>query len=163
MKRARDQFRNAFSLVEVVLALGVISFAIVAILGVFPLGLSTGHSAQDETRAPQIAQMILSSLSAQASTQFNNVLIPLPASQTLAVDLTSSASPTTPSLYADNNGQLLTSATYAAYAVTIITDNAPVGFDTGYANKVTVVVAWPANAAAANQTKRDYTRIISKY
>jgi uncharacterized protein (TIGR02598 family) len=163
MKRAQDQFRSAFSLVEVVLALGVISFAILAILGVFPVGLSTGHSAQDETRAPQIAQMILSSLAGQASTQFNNVFIPLPSNQTLAVDLTSSASPGTPNLYADNNGQLVTTAANATYAVTIITDNAPTGFDTGYANKVTVVVAWPANAPAANQTKRDYTRIISKY
>src|SRR3954467_13083751 len=105
MKGARHHFWNAFSLVEVVLALGVISFAIVAILGVFPVGLSTGHSAQDETRAPQIAQMILSSLTAQASTQFNNVLVALPNNQTVAVDLTSSASPTTPNLYADNNGQ----------------------------------------------------------
>src|SRR5437588_10791841 len=98
--RPSDVRRRAFSLVEVVLALGVISFAIVAILGIFPIGLSTGHSAQDETRAPQIAQMILSSLTAQASTQFNNVLVPLPSSQTLAVDLSSSATPTTPSLYA---------------------------------------------------------------
>jgi uncharacterized protein (TIGR02598 family) len=163
MKRTHGQLRNGFSLVEVVLALGVISFAIVAILGVFPVGLSTGHSAQDETRAPQIAQMILSSLAAQAPTQFNNVLVPLPNNQTLAVDLTSSGSPTTPSLYADNNGQLMTNATNATYAITIITDNAPAGFDSGYANKVTVVVAWPANAAAANQTKRDYTRIVSKY
>lgn len=163
MKWARHKFQNAFSLVEVVLALGVISFAIVAILGVFPIGLTTGHSAQDETRAPQIAQMILSSIASQASTQFNNVQIPLPGNQTVSVDLTSSASPTTPSLYADNNGQLANAASNATYAVTIITDNAPAGFDTGYANKVTVVVAWPANAAPANQTKRDYTRIISKY
>lgn len=161
--QSRNLLRRGFSLVEVVLALGVISFAIVAILGVFPIGLSTSHSAQDETRAPQIAQMILSSLTAQASTQFNNVLVPLPNSQTLAVDLTASASPATPNLYADNNGQLTTVAANATYAVTIITDNAPVGFDTGFANKVTVVVAWPANAAAANQTKRDYIRIISKY
>jgi uncharacterized protein (TIGR02598 family) len=163
MNWARDKFRNAFSLVEVVLALGVISFAIVAILGVFPVGLNTGHSAQDETRAPQIAQMILSSIASQASTQFNNVQVPLPGNQTLSVDLTSSASPTTPGLYADNNGQLATAATNATYAVTIITDNAPAGFDTGYANKVTVVIAWPANAAGANQTKRDYMRIVSKY
>jgi uncharacterized protein (TIGR02598 family) len=163
MNRRRRSSGVAFSLVEVVLALGVISFAILAILGVFPVGLSTGHSAQDETRAPQIAQMILSSLTAQASTQFNNVLMPLPNIQTVAVDLSSSASPTTPNLYADNNGQLITTATNATYAVTIITDNTPAGFDTGYANKVTVVVGWPANAVAVNQTRRSYTRIVSKY
>jgi len=40
-----------FSLVEVVLALGVVAFAIVAILGIVPTGLSSSHGAQDETRA----------------------------------------------------------------------------------------------------------------
>jgi type II secretory pathway pseudopilin PulG len=179
MKRGRNSFENAFSLVEVVLALGVISFAVVAILGVFPVGLSTGHSAQDETRAPQIAQMILSSLSSQVlkrdatgqplldgsgQTQLNDAAkIQCQSNQTVPVDLGTSATPTTPNLYADNNGQLMTVTTNATYSVTVITDNTPVGFDSGYANKVTVVVAWPANAAAANQTKRDYMRIVSKY
>ena len=40
---------HAFSLVEVVLALGVVSFAIVAILGVVPLGLQTGHDAANQS------------------------------------------------------------------------------------------------------------------
>jgi Tfp pilus assembly protein PilV len=179
MKHARNQFCNAFSLVEVVLALGIISFAIVAILGVFPVGLNTGHSAQDETRAPQIAQMILASLSSQVvkrnatgqpvldgsgQTQLNDAAkIQCQANQTVPVDLSTSTKPTTPTLYANNDGQLITAATNATYSVTIITDNAPAGFDTGYANKATVVIAWPTNAAAANQTKRDYTRVISKY
>jgi hypothetical protein len=35
--------------------------------------------------------------------------------------------------------------------------------DPASANQVTVRVAWPANAPAANQTYRDYVRIISKY
>ena len=63
----------AFSLVEVVLALGVIAVGVIAILGVFPTALQTGHSAQDETRAPQIAQTIFGSLVAQAPSQFSNV------------------------------------------------------------------------------------------
>jgi hypothetical protein len=57
----------------VVLALGVIAVGVIAILGAFPTALQTGHSAQDETRAPEIAQTIFSSLVAQASSQFNNV------------------------------------------------------------------------------------------
>ena len=63
----------AFSLVEVVLSLGVIAVGVIAILGVFPTALQTGHSAQDETRAPEIAQTIYGSLAAQAPSQFSSV------------------------------------------------------------------------------------------
>ena len=52
MSKATYRVRG-FSLVEVVLALGVVGFALVAILGVFPVGLTTQHSAQDDTRAAQ--------------------------------------------------------------------------------------------------------------
>src|SRR5437870_544450 len=71
---------NGFSLVEVVLAVGVIAFAIVAILGVVPVGLNTSHSAQDETRAAQIAQDILTSISSQAQTRFPKATIAQPTS-----------------------------------------------------------------------------------
>lgn len=157
--------RRAFSLVEVVLALGVISFAIVAILGVIPVGLATGHSAQDETRAPQIAQTILASFASQAPTQFNNVQLSLSGNSSLTFDLTAS---NTQTLYAGNGGQLLSSVNGATYAVLIITNNNPVtasgfAFDSGYANQVTITVGWPATAQAADQTKRDFIRIISKY
>ena len=156
----------SFSLVEVVLALGVISIAIVAILGLFPVALSTGHSAQDLTRAPHIAQAVLSRLVSQAPTQFNNVQLQLgdPGNTTLSIDLTASSSPTAPTFYADHNGQLAPSPDNAAYAITIFTNNSPPGFAAaGYANQLTVRVAAPAIAAPANQTYRDYVRIISKY
>jgi uncharacterized protein (TIGR02598 family) len=158
----------SFSLVEVVLALGVISIAIVAILGLFPVALSTGHSAQDLTRAPHIAQAVLSRLVSQAPTQFNNVQLQLgdPGNTTLSIDLTASSSPTAPTFYADHNGQLAPSPDDAAYAITIFTNNSPPGFPPAppaYANQVIVRVAAPAIAAPANQTYRDYVRIISKY
>jgi uncharacterized protein (TIGR02598 family) len=143
---------DAFSLVEVVLALGVISFAIVAILGVFPVGLATGHSAQDETRAPQIAQTILASFASQAPT--------ISGTSSVTFDLTAS---NTQNLYAGNDGQLLPNAGGATYAVSIITNSTPTDFDSGYANQVTIIVGWPATALVANQTKRDFVRIISKY
>jgi uncharacterized protein (TIGR02598 family) len=159
----------AFSIVEVVLALGVIGVGVVAILGVFPTALQTGHSAQDETRAPQIAQTIFSSLVAQASSQFNNLQLPIAGNPSLPINLTLSSSPSTPTLYADNDGKLRQDATAAAYAILIFTCNPsncaspPAGFNDPTLNQVTVRVAWPANAPAANQTYRDYVRIISKY
>jgi len=158
--------RAGFSLAEVVIALGVIAVGAIAILAVFPTALQTGRSAQSETRAAQIAQMIFGSLVGQAAqAPFNNIQLPLPSpAPSLAIDLTASSSPTTPTLYADNDGQLTTSAGSAAYAITIFTNNSPPGFtDVGYANQVTVRVAWPANASAANQTFHDYVRIVSTY
>jgi uncharacterized protein (TIGR02598 family) len=158
----------AFSLVEVVLALGVIAVGVIAILGAFPTALQIGHSAQDETRAPEIAQTIFSSLVAQAPSQFNNLQLS-PAPSPTPINLAASSSPTTPSLYADNDGKLTQDATAAAYAILIFTCNPincaspPPGFNDPALNQVTVRVAWPANAPAANQTYRDYVRIISKY
>jgi type II secretory pathway pseudopilin PulG len=165
--------KAAFSLLEVVIALGVITVGIVGVLAVFPTALQTGHSAQNETRAAHIAQSVFGSLVAQAPSQFSNIQIPLSggARLTPGIDLTAPPTPTpvppaptTPTLYADNDGQLTNSATNASYVITIYTNNAVPGFtDPASANAVTVRVAWPANAPAANQTFRDYVRIVSKY
>jgi uncharacterized protein (TIGR02598 family) len=162
MKIRSADTSHAFSLAEVVLALGAIAIAIVAILGVFPLALRTGHSAQHQTRAPQIAQAILSSVVSQAQTQFDNVQLQL-GGNTLSIDLTASSSPTTPTLYVDNDGNFTQDATTAAYAIYLFANNSPPGFPSGAANQVTVRVTAPANAPPANQTFRDYVRIISKY
>jgi len=48
--------RSAFSLVEVTLALGVIAFALIAILGLIPVGLSSARDATEDTRVSLIAQ-----------------------------------------------------------------------------------------------------------
>ena len=161
---ARCAKRLGFSLAEVVIALGVIAIAVVAILALFPAALQTGHSAQDETRAAHIAQSVFGSLVAQAPSQFSNVrlpLYPLPSPSPSTINLTTSSSYP---LYADNDGQLSNSAASATYAITIYTNNSVPGFtDPASANEVTVRVAWPANAPVANQTFRDYVRIISKY
>jgi Tfp pilus assembly protein PilV len=174
MKRATLSGQRArtrsFSLLEVVIALGVITVGIVGILAVFPTALQTGHSAQDETRAAHVAQSVFGSLAAGASSQFSNVQLPLsaspsPAPTPLSINLTT-GSGTTPAvtLYADNDGNLIPTAATAAYAILIYTNNTVPGFtDLASANQVTVRVAWPATAPAANRTFRDYVRVVSKY
>ena len=172
MKRAivygRRTRTRSFSLAEVVIALGVVTVGIVAVLGVFPIALQTGHLAQDETRAAHIAQSVIGSLAASASTHFSNAQLPLypspsPGPTPLSINLTTTLSPAV-TLYADNDGKLILSSTNAAYAILIYTNNSVPGFtDPASANEVTVRLAWPANAPAANQTLRDYVRIVSKY
>lgn len=53
---------RGFSLVEVVLALGVIAFAIVGIMGLFPVAMRAAQESQRETRATLIARQILTDL-----------------------------------------------------------------------------------------------------
>jgi uncharacterized protein (TIGR02598 family) len=150
---------KAFSLAEVVMALGIISIALVAILGVFPVGLTTSHSAQDTTRASEIAADILSSLASQAQTNSAGATItqPSPSGFSKVIPLTSN---NTYTLGATNDGTLVDP--YAAgllYKVTVTTNANPAGFDSGYACQVSVRVAWQPFA----QNYRDFVRVTSKY
>jgi uncharacterized protein (TIGR02598 family) len=61
---------NAFSLIEVTLAIGVIAFALVAILGLLPVGMRSGREAMDATRTSLIAQDVVTRL--RASLQSND-------------------------------------------------------------------------------------------
>lgn len=157
---------QAFSLVEVVLALGIVAFAIVAILGAFPAALQTSRSSQSETRAAQIAQDVLVSLASQSQVDFSTDRY-IKQSATLnasdfkyAVKLDGS----TPSYIfsADNDGHLVVPNGTSAnpYQVTVFVSNTPpIGFDASYAALVTVRVAWQPFA----QNFRDFVRIITKY
>ena len=152
--------RRGFSLAEVVVALGVISFAIVAILGVLPSGLQTSKSSQDETRAAQIARSILAGIASQAPTQFDNIQLAFSENSSAQFNLGSSETKT---LYADNDGKIITDTNGATFKVDVTTNSAPTGFDSGNANQITVRVIWPANAPPASQSSRNYVRIISKF
>jgi type II secretory pathway pseudopilin PulG len=165
--------RFGFSLVEVVLALGVVSFAIVAILGLIPTGLQTSHSSQEETRSAQMAQSIFGSLAAQAikldasgqpkldaqNHQQLNDSAKLP-SVTSPINL---GAPASYPLYGTNEGQVSDAKAGAIYAITIGLSAPPANFDSAYATEVTVTVAWPSSAPVANQTRRDFVRIITAY
>lgn len=62
MARAIRRGQAAFSLIEIVLAVGIISFALVGILGLFPVALDAATAAQDETQVAFIASSIFSGL-----------------------------------------------------------------------------------------------------
>lgn len=48
--------QRAFSLVEVTLAIGVIAFGVIAIVGLMPVGIQASKDAADDTRTSVIAQ-----------------------------------------------------------------------------------------------------------
>jgi uncharacterized protein (TIGR02598 family) len=74
---------EGFSLVEVVVALGIVSFAVIAILGLIPSGLNTLKDSTGETVRAQIVRSIAASAltanfsSLNASVSFDNAGQPL--------------------------------------------------------------------------------------
>lgn len=60
----RTSYRG-FSLVEVVIALGIIAFALVAILGMFPVAIGASRDSRTDTRAAGIARLIYGQLRGQ--------------------------------------------------------------------------------------------------
>jgi len=52
--------RRAFSLIETALALGIVAFALVGLMGMLPAGLATFRKAMDTTVSAQIVQRIVS-------------------------------------------------------------------------------------------------------
>ena len=58
--RARRGTADAFSLVEVVIALGIVALSLVTMVGMIPVGLSSMRDAMDATTKAQITQRITS-------------------------------------------------------------------------------------------------------
>ena len=101
---------SGFSLIEVVLSLGVIAFALVAILGVFPTGLSSNRTSVNDTRAVGLANAVLATIDAQSSTfssvQCYGATLDLTALSTAAADTrtfyASYSSPNNPVISSDS-------------------------------------------------------------
>lgn len=55
-----SRLSHGFSLIEVTIALGIVSFALIALFGLLPTGLTTFRSSIDRSVASQIAQNIIS-------------------------------------------------------------------------------------------------------
>jgi uncharacterized protein (TIGR02598 family) len=69
-RKLQNPDSRAFSLVEVVLALGIVSFAFIGIIGMLPVGMSTFRQATDATVQSQITQQMVSQV---AETNFANL------------------------------------------------------------------------------------------
>ena len=67
--RLRQRLR-AFSLMEVTLALGIVTFGLVSVVGVLPAALNSGRQSFDQNRAAAIANTLFSSFRSQS---FNKV------------------------------------------------------------------------------------------
>jgi len=62
--------KKAFTLVEVVLALGIISFALLAVVGLLPVGLKSIKNANENAGAANVLQAIAASVRSATTTDF---------------------------------------------------------------------------------------------
>lgn len=66
---------HGFSLIEVTLAIGIIAFGLIAILGLVPVGLNAAKDAADDTRTSLIAQDVFNRVRGDLST--NTTAVPV--------------------------------------------------------------------------------------
>ena len=160
MQANRKPFVAGFSLVEVVLALGVIAFAITGIMGLFPVAMRTALESQRETRATLIARKIFSDL--EASTP-DGLLI------ALGTDLTSVSSFISPKpsltnswqhvISYDNDGLPLGNGTNSAASFLASIQCSPNTPITGL-SRIQVDVMTPALAPAALRTTNTFVSLL---
>lgn len=67
LSRSRTLSKGAFSLTEVVVALGIFAVSMVGVLALFPVASSTGRESSEETQAAILAETIISDLRTSTS------------------------------------------------------------------------------------------------
>ena len=138
--KAHSFSRRAFSLVEVVIALGVTSFAVLALIGTLPTGIKSVQDSSNESARANILQQIRAELQeVNFGSGGGNIL-----------SLTSQTN------YYDNNGDLTNGVTqpyYIAYFATATTSvpGSTSSFQTNAAQTIQVMLTYPYTAPAANR------------
>lgn len=127
--------RVGFSLIEVAISLGVVSFAFVSILSLVPLGMTTFHSAMDISVGTQISQRVVNDLQ---QTDFGTLI-----------------NSTQPVRYFDEQGQEVPSATGAVYQVnTQVADSLALpGAATANSNIANVIIQIARNSGGITLAK----------
>lgn len=127
---------DAFSLVEVTLALGIAAFCLIAVFGLMPVGVQTNRNATSQTAATNIIAAVVADLRATPRTNLT--------SSQFGITFGTNPSP----LYFDSSGQFTSAlTTNSRYQLNVTWNSAPTGLR--YAD---LKITWPAAATQANAT-----------
>ena len=143
-----------FSLVEVCLALGIVAFALLPLIGLLTVGLDSYHNANLRGRAAQVVSKIASAIRAGAVTSTGSYAAAAPFDPNGKAPITWSLTTTPattasqyPPIYFDENGEITTATSSGIgwnppqmVAMVILTPPTT-QFDAG---KAQIAVAWPA-------------------
>ncbi|XHR30632.1 MAG: Verru_Chthon cassette protein B [Chthoniobacteraceae bacterium] len=143
--------QQGFSLIEVSVAIGIVSFSMLAILGLLPVGLNTVHDSLVQGATAGIAQQIQADLQQIAFNSAN------------AFNIQSISSS---SYYYSDDG-IPANATDAYYKASFTVNNPTFGennsvFNTTNAQNVIVTLLYPIRAPAAGQKSCVFSLLIAK-
>jgi type II secretory pathway pseudopilin PulG len=150
---SRNVSSSAFSLVEIVIAIGIAAFCLVAMLGLIPTGLKSVKSATEQTAATAVLQQVVTDL--RSTPPGSNI------SPGLGLALTKvGASASNPGATIGTSGGGITSPFYMSESGTLKTNKT--GLDARYGVSLTmtnpsdflttvqIFVWWPSTAASNN-------------
>jgi uncharacterized protein (TIGR02598 family) len=153
MKKVRKA-KEAFSLVEVVLALGLFAFCIVAITGLLSVGLGSSRSVVNEGCAVNIASSVFGAWEAQES---GDVSLTVSGLFTNLPDLSTSGSN---NFFFDQAGVQVSDASQGALQMSYVTEanGDPPEINT----TLKLIFSWPIGAATNVVQTRSYSRVFIK-
>lgn len=157
--------KSAFSLIEVTLAIGVIAFALVGIMALFPAATKAAQESQRETRATFIAAQIFSDLTTFSPTNAILGVSPELAQTPTVLRLDLSTNSTNAISY-DEEGRFFATTSADSFEtansdaafftrVTIQTNNLPPGL-----SRVEVLVTAPASAPLTNRSRYPFVSLL---
>jgi len=136
----------AFSLVEVVMAIGIVAFAIMGVVAMLPVGLKEARNATEEIRAANLSSLVAEDLKSLPSTNSATPILglsPLPGAAGMQTN-------TNYVFFASDAGLLVSSVADARYRITLrYTRNVPLAAIEGL-----LVVSWPPGAAPFASSNR---------
>lgn len=158
--------KSGFSLIEIVLALGIIAFALVGIMGLFPVAMKSAQESQRETRATLIAQQIFSDLRMLTGTNRALVRGPSSDSNALIPNFSLASQGNSATIAFDNNGTaLLDNVTdfSNSYAGAAFLAQVTVETNTGVPNlsRVQTTVEAPAAASSTNRSRYTFVTLMN--
>lgn len=136
---------------EVVLALGICSFALLGILGLFMSGIQTSKESEEEIQAANMASLLISKRVAATTNELINFAIPARALTNAFASAYNNGTSSTN--FIDFNGQI-TTRDKAAYLITCKAGtNALTGPD---ASQIYLMLSWPARSNPTNNAVGRY-------
>ena len=143
-----------FSLVEVTLAIGLAGFALLAIFGMLPVGLSTNQASIQQTEAANIVTGIVADLrqvanvgAIAANTSLSSI------SPKYGIDAAGAGS----TIFIDESGALVNTAAQARYKAVAQFTQPSAGQRT--ATYGSVIISWPAAAANPSGTVKSFVAL----
>ncbi len=153
MRRHRPS-TAAFSLVEVVVALGVVVFCLITVLGLLAISVNTTHDSTIQTSATNILNAVAADVESTPNVVWNytNAAVKGSVAESsaiygIAVPASGAAATSTPTtIYVGEDGQVTTAAS-ALYQLNVWTTGATT---TQQETLVRLLISWPAAAPYTN-------------